>query len=451
MRDLIFLALLGAAFAAAEDDKIVGGYECPRHSVPYQVSLDAGYHFCGGSLISSQWVLSAAHCFMSRIQVRLGEHDIGVNEGTEQWIDGSKIIKHPSTVALPSRCPAPDEDCLESGWGNTSADGSDYPDRLQCLRQPIIDDRICRNAYPDLLTENMLCSGFMQGGASSCQGDSGGPLVCSGQLQGIVSWGYDCAMKGHPSVATRLTLLLPYLLIRRKRWAGYGLCFRVLALIKKFRLGFHDVEVLPDIYQHEDVVQFEDSVNRFRLETNPQQYSDSGPQRQQQEEPWKITEQDLERNKAKHDAPGRRGVCPSTLLAWLDVLSSDLRPPVLSVRGNQENVLTFYCHCQVSATASTGVIWTQSSSVRGQWEGPMEGLDRSGYYQCYGDGSSVASRGSDAPTGYDTVDAPPHSDFYTNTEVWGRRRRFRPSLYQLSADPEVTNVCLYQLIYQLSV
>ncbi|KAK1880855.1 Cationic trypsin [Dissostichus eleginoides] len=45
----------------------------------------------------------------------------------------------------------------------------DFPDRLQCLRQPIIDDRICKNAYPHLLTDNMLCSGFMSGGASSCQ------------------------------------------------------------------------------------------------------------------------------------------------------------------------------------------------------------------------------------------------------------------------------------------
>uniref|UniRef100_A0A667WQQ5 trypsin n=1 Tax=Myripristis murdjan TaxID=586833 RepID=A0A667WQQ5_9TELE len=79
-----------------------------------------------------------------------------------------------------------------------------FPDRLQCLRQPIIDDRICRNAYPHLFTENMVCSGFMHGGASSCQGDSGGPLVCGGQLQGVVSWGYECAMKGHPSVYARV-------------------------------------------------------------------------------------------------------------------------------------------------------------------------------------------------------------------------------------------------------
>lgn len=52
-------------FAEDDDDKIVGGYTCPENSVPYQVSLNSGYHFCGGSLISSQWVVSAAHCYKS--------------------------------------------------------------------------------------------------------------------------------------------------------------------------------------------------------------------------------------------------------------------------------------------------------------------------------------------------------------------------------------------------
>ncbi|XP_036962699.1 solute carrier family 12 member 3 [Acanthopagrus latus] len=178
-----------------------------------------------------------------------------------------------------------------------------------------------------------------------------------------------------------LTLLLPYLLTRRKRWARCKVRVfvggetdkkeekreEVLALLKKFRLGFHDVEVLPDIYQDPqpgNVDQFEKMVGHLRLDTNPKQ--DPGSTRQQ-EEPWMITDQDLERNKAKslrqirlnevlqdysREAAlivvtmpvGRRGVCPSTLyLAWLDFLSRDLRPPVLLVRGNQENVLTFYC------------------------------------------------------------------------------------------------------------
>uniref|UniRef100_A0A7N8YNA5 Solute carrier family 12 member 3 n=1 Tax=Mastacembelus armatus TaxID=205130 RepID=A0A7N8YNA5_9TELE len=68
--------------------------------------------------------------------------------------------------------------------------------------------------------------------------------------------------------------------------------------------------------------------------------------------------------------------------------------------------------------------------------GSVRAFDESGYYQCYGDGSSVASRGSEALTGYETLDAPPHYDFYANTEAWGRRRHFRPSLYQLRANPE---------------
>ncbi|XP_075932188.1 solute carrier family 12 member 3 [Anarhichas minor] len=180
-----------------------------------------------------------------------------------------------------------------------------------------------------------------------------------------------------------LTLLLPYLLTRRKRWARCKVRVfvggdadkreeqreEVLALIKKFRLGFHDVEVLPDIYQNPQpasVHLFENMVGRFRLDTNPKQDSDSGPPGQQEEQ-WMITDQDLERNKAKslrqirlnevlqdysREAAlivitmpvGMRGVCPNTLyLAWLDFLSHDLRPPVLLVRGNQENVLTFYC------------------------------------------------------------------------------------------------------------
>ncbi|XP_010786247.1 trypsin-1 [Notothenia coriiceps] len=71
MKYFILLALLAAAYAAPiEDDKIVGGYECRKNSVQYQVSLNSGYHFCGASLISSTWVLSAAHCYKSSCSCR---------------------------------------------------------------------------------------------------------------------------------------------------------------------------------------------------------------------------------------------------------------------------------------------------------------------------------------------------------------------------------------------
>ncbi|XP_001362226.1 trypsin [Monodelphis domestica] len=233
MKAIIFLALLGAAVAfptGDDDDKIVGGYTCAANSVPYQVSLNAGYHFCGGSLINSQWVVSAAHCYKSRIQVRLGEHNIEVLEGNEQFIDSAKVIRHPnynsytidndimliklktpatlnsrvSSITLPTSCAATGTSCLISGWGNTLSSGSNYPDLLQCLKAPVLSDSSCRNAYPGQITNNMICLGYLEGGKDSCQGDSGGPVVCNGELQGIVSWGYGCAQKGKPGVYTKV-------------------------------------------------------------------------------------------------------------------------------------------------------------------------------------------------------------------------------------------------------
>ncbi|KAM5205000.1 trypsin isoform 1-T7 [Hipposideros larvatus] len=232
MKAFIFLALLGAAaaFPADDDDKIVGGYTCQENSVPYQVSLNAGYHFCGGSLINDQWVVSAAHCYKSRIQVRLGEHNIDVIEGNEQFINSVKVIRHPkyngntidndimliklsspatissrvATVSLPRSCAAVGTQCLISGWGNTQSNGYDYPELLQCLDAPILSDSACRSAYPGQITNNMMCLGFLEGGKDSCQGDSGGPVVCNGELQGIVSWGYGCALRGRPGVYTKV-------------------------------------------------------------------------------------------------------------------------------------------------------------------------------------------------------------------------------------------------------
>ncbi|KAM9327180.1 trypsin-like [Gastrophryne carolinensis] len=228
MKFLLLCVLLGAA-AALDDDKIVGGYTCSAYSVPYQVSLNSGYHFCGGSLINSLWVVSAAHCYKSSMQVRLGEHNIAVSEGTEQFINSAKVLRHGSynsrtldndimliklaspasfnayvqPVALASGCAAAGTSCLISGWGNLLSSGSNMPSLLQCLNAPILTSTQCNSAYPGEITANMICVGYMEGGKDSCQGDSGGPVVCNGQLQGIVSWGYGCALKNYPGVYTK--------------------------------------------------------------------------------------------------------------------------------------------------------------------------------------------------------------------------------------------------------
>ncbi|XP_067457103.1 trypsin-1-like [Thunnus thynnus] len=236
MRSLVFVLLIGAAFAT-EDDKIVGGYECQPHTEPHQVSLNAGYHFCGGSLVSENWVVSAAHCYKSRIEVRLGEHHIGVNEGNEQFISASLIIRHPhfnryslendvmllklsepailnqyvQPVALPTSCAPAGTMCKVTGWGNTMSSASDS-NRLQCLEIPILSDEDCHNSYPGGMIDNtMFCAGYLEGGKDSCQGDSGGPVVCNGELQGVVSWGYGCAEKNHPGVYAKVCVQTDWL------------------------------------------------------------------------------------------------------------------------------------------------------------------------------------------------------------------------------------------------
>ncbi|KAM5189671.1 cationic trypsin-3-like [Callospermophilus lateralis] len=240
MKTFILLALLGAAVALpidGDDDKIVGGYTCEKNSLPYQVSLNIGFHNCGGSLISDQWVLSAAHCYRPKIQVRLGEHNINVIEGDEQFIDAAKIIPHPnfsidtadndimllklkspatissrvSTISLPRSCPTVETECLVSGWGNTLSSGVKYPDLLQCLDAPVLSDTACHKAYPGMITSNMFCLGFLEGGKDSCQCDSGGPVACNGELQGIVSWGTGCALKGKPGVYTKVCKYLDWI------------------------------------------------------------------------------------------------------------------------------------------------------------------------------------------------------------------------------------------------
>ncbi|KAJ6665110.1 hypothetical protein lerEdw1_005341 [Lerista edwardsae] len=81
--------------------RIVGGNEVQQGSHPWQVSLKRNhYHFCGGTLVSSQWVITAAHCVVSSdllesLTITAGEHNLDLMEAEEQTLRVKSIIRHP--------------------------------------------------------------------------------------------------------------------------------------------------------------------------------------------------------------------------------------------------------------------------------------------------------------------------------------------------------------------
>uniref|UniRef100_A0A3B5LGE3 Solute carrier family 12 member 10, tandem duplicate 1 n=1 Tax=Xiphophorus couchianus TaxID=32473 RepID=A0A3B5LGE3_9TELE len=178
-----------------------------------------------------------------------------------------------------------------------------------------------------------------------------------------------------------LTLLVPYLITRRKRWRRCKIrVFTVgdeqnmekgrdemMTLLNRFRLDISDVIVMTDIEKRphpKSMSRFVDSVAPFRL--HDEQQEGVSVEELRQSTPWKISDKQFEafkpkseskvrlneiiRKNSKHTAlvlvslPVPQSDCPSALyMAWLDTLTCGLHCPAVLIRGNQENVLTLYC------------------------------------------------------------------------------------------------------------
>ncbi|CAL8340095.1 unnamed protein product [Lota lota] len=222
-------------------DRIIGGVEVQNYTIPYQASLQYNnFHFCGATLISSLWLVTAAHCWRPShlFKVVLSEHHLSANEGVEQWFNVSNVIVHymynyrtfdndimlvkldrPAVlnsrvqpVTMPTAdTPAlrTDTTCAVSGWGLTKV----YNDYLSPVLRVVDVDFIpsCQYYYYFRITNNMICAGSRFGGKDSCQGDSGGPLICKNNFEGIVSWGIGCANPYYPGVYTKVRNYLSWI------------------------------------------------------------------------------------------------------------------------------------------------------------------------------------------------------------------------------------------------
>jgi len=221
---------------------IVGGTQvnpaCPNCKYEFMVSLQSGGwwggHFCGGSLVREDWVVTAAHCVQgesaSSIDVVIGLHNVNGTNGS-QTRDVAEIIIHPQysgnslnndyallRLSSPITDFEPIQLCTDTdhdeepvmsttmGWGATSSGGSSSNFLLE-VDVPIDDS--CGGYSNSEITNNMVCAGYSSGGYDSCQGDSGGPLIMTNdegeyELIGIVSWGYGCAEAQYPGVYSKI-------------------------------------------------------------------------------------------------------------------------------------------------------------------------------------------------------------------------------------------------------
>ncbi|XP_012562027.2 trypsin isoform X1 [Hydra vulgaris] len=215
--------------------RIIGGINAEKNEFPWQAMLKWNVGkmkdelVCGGSLIDSRFVLTAAHCFIHSMKtehyyVILGEHLQSENEN-EQRIDIKTIIIHQNfneitynndialvellspaiindsvnVISLPAftNIERPNKMCTVTGWGQTK--NQNKAEILQKVNVPIVNFATCNGplSYKNKLTSNMFCAGYINGNYDACEGDSGSPLQCKNNdgvwlLHGITSWGIGC-------------------------------------------------------------------------------------------------------------------------------------------------------------------------------------------------------------------------------------------------------------------
>jgi trypsin len=231
---LTAVAVTALAVPLTPAHAIVGGTAAAEGAYPFMAAItdNSGFQFCGGSVIASTWILTAAHCVQgeqaSKVRVITGRTDLG-NTSQGQWIQAAQLLVHPSydgnafdaalirlstaTTATPIAVATAANDNLEAvntvlrvtGWGDqTNTLGLTATNNLREVDVKVVSDSQCGLTNFGFDAPTGVCASDVL--KDSCQGDSGGPLFhnASRIIVGLVSYGTGCALPGFPGVYTEV-------------------------------------------------------------------------------------------------------------------------------------------------------------------------------------------------------------------------------------------------------
>ncbi|XP_037799897.1 chymotrypsin BII-like [Penaeus monodon] len=210
--------------------RIVGGTEAVPHSWPHQAALFVDFmYFCGGSLISSEWVLTAAHCVDSAhnlfeaedTQVTMSSSDFFTHEDWDSFSLANDIalVRLPTPVDFtesiaPVRLPSSDisvaTTATPTGWGRPADSADGISSVLRQVDVPVMASEDCDKVY-GIIGEGQVCVDTT-GGQGTCHGDSGGPLNLNGMTYGVTSFGSSVGCEaGEPDAFTRVFYYLDWI------------------------------------------------------------------------------------------------------------------------------------------------------------------------------------------------------------------------------------------------
>ncbi|XP_046971977.1 trypsin, alkaline C-like [Vanessa cardui] len=249
------LTLIAGAHSASPPTRIVGGKPTTIEKYPSMVQVEFQNLFtdiwsqsCAGSVLTSRYILSAAHCFeggfynpnLRRIRAGSTYRNTGgvivyVEDAYNhpsygvRGLDGditvvklrspltyTPVVQRATIVAqgsiIPDNFPV-----VHAGWGTTTHGGSPS-DVLLDTTVYTVNNAVCAERYATLpnspaVTENMICAGLLDiGGRDACHGDSGGPMYFGNITIGLVSWGGECGNGTYPGVSTNIASYTDWIL-----------------------------------------------------------------------------------------------------------------------------------------------------------------------------------------------------------------------------------------------